>query len=352
MDLSRYNPTARLARALRVGVDEARARGHTFLGTEHVLLGLLAERNAIAAKVLEELGVLDAVRDRLEAIMGGPDYGVPSVGFSGASSQPDTETASQPYGSQPIRLRPPEELVRIGFQRSSIVIVNECHNGSYRSRRTREVGRRILPAAHDAGVRWLAMEALTSAIAEEADVTRRLPPVSDGYLGQPDLRDLISDALALGWNLYAYECEFELRPGQTADTFQTLEFANWRDEEEARNIARFLAGTRSETKLLVWCGHSHQRKTPQPYHSGGTWIRFGQRVREITGIDPFVIDQSVTVEYRRGSSPRVADVDHFRDALQGLGGTAGFLREEDPAARWRNDLSADAFVLSLHNSMD
>jgi hypothetical protein len=55
-------------------------------------------------------------------------------------------------------LRSPEELLRIGFERASVVIVNECHNGMLRSRRTRAVGRRLLPAAHQAGVRHLAME--------------------------------------------------------------------------------------------------------------------------------------------------------------------------------------------------
>ena len=40
------------------------------------------------------------------------------------------------------------------------------------------------------------------------------------------------------------------------------------------------------------------------------------------------------------------------EALRLLGGTGGFLREEDPDARWRDDLSADAWLLSLDNSME
>ena len=54
-------------------------------------------------------------------------------------------------------LRSPEELLSIGFERSSVVIVNECHNGMLRCRRTREVGRRLLPVANEAGVRHLSM---------------------------------------------------------------------------------------------------------------------------------------------------------------------------------------------------
>lgn len=250
-------------------------------------------------------------------------------------------------------LRLPEELLSIGFDRSSVVIVNECHNGMLRCRRTREVGRRLLPVANEAGVRHLAMEALTPAFADEANATRRLPPASAtwAYLAQPDMRDLIADALALGWELVPYECDFNLKSGQAEDHFRTLEFGNWRDAEEARNIAEFLAGSPPGTKLLVWCGNSHHRKTPQQYHSGGTWIRLGQRLVE-RGIDPFVIDQSVTVEYKPGSSPRMADVQRFRAQLEALGGTAGFLREEDPEPRWQANRSADAYVLSLDNSME
>ena len=106
-------------------------------------------------------------------------------------------------------LRTPEELVRIGFERSPVVIVNECHDGDRWCPRTRAIGRRVLGPAHDAGVRCLGMEALTREFAAEAVATRRLPAGTWGYLGQPDMRELISDALALGWDLLAYECEFE-----------------------------------------------------------------------------------------------------------------------------------------------
>jgi hypothetical protein len=249
-------------------------------------------------------------------------------------------------------LRLPEDLARIGFERSPVVVVNECHDGRRRCPRTRAIGRRLLPTAHDAGVRCLAMEALTPWFAAQASATRRLPAAGGAYLDDPDMRELIADALALGWDLLAYECEFEAAAGRFPDGFQSLDFANWRDDEEARHLAEFLAGAASGTRLLVWCGHSHQRKTPQQYRSGGTWIRLGQRLAERAGIEPFVIDQSVTVEYYGpGSSPRAADVERFRAELERLGGTAGFLREEDPDPRWREDRSADACVLSLDNAM-
>jgi len=77
----------------------------------------------------------------------------------------------------------------------------------------------------------------------------------------------------------------------------------------------------------------------------------GQRLKEFSGIDPFVIDQSVTVEYRRGHSPRREEVSRYATELRDLDGTGGFLREEDPELRWRRDRSADAWLLSLDNEV-
>ena len=48
---------------------EARQRGHPFLGSEHVLLGILSEPECIAARVLADLGVADGVRQRLTGVM-------------------------------------------------------------------------------------------------------------------------------------------------------------------------------------------------------------------------------------------------------------------------------------------
>ena len=56
--------------------------------------------------------------------------------------------------------RPVEDLVRWGFAHAPVVMANEAHNGLARCVRTREVGVRMIRAAHEAGVRRLAMEAL------------------------------------------------------------------------------------------------------------------------------------------------------------------------------------------------
>src|SRR5262249_45232305 len=100
-----------------------------------------------------------------------------------------------------VRWRSPEELVRIGFERARGVMLNEAHDDLLRCVRRRRVGRDVLPVAHAAGVRHLAMEALYRPFAAEANASRTLPDVAEGYLAQEDLRALMASALELEWTL-------------------------------------------------------------------------------------------------------------------------------------------------------
>ncbi|MFQ5856721.1 MAG: ATP-dependent Clp protease ATP-binding subunit [Anaerolineae bacterium] len=69
--------TPRTKRVIELAVEEARRMGHHYIGTEHLLLGLIREGDGLAVNVLRDLGVdLDAVRiEATRAIMkgsGGP----------------------------------------------------------------------------------------------------------------------------------------------------------------------------------------------------------------------------------------------------------------------------------------
>jgi ATP-dependent Clp protease ATP-binding subunit ClpC len=58
--------TPRAKRVIELAIDEARRLGHNYIGTEHLLLGLVREGEGIAAGVLESLGVnLDTVRHQV-----------------------------------------------------------------------------------------------------------------------------------------------------------------------------------------------------------------------------------------------------------------------------------------------
>jgi len=64
--------TQRARRVVELAVDEARRQGHQYVGTEHLLLGLVREGESVAARILEKLGVqLEQAREQTIAIIGG-----------------------------------------------------------------------------------------------------------------------------------------------------------------------------------------------------------------------------------------------------------------------------------------
>jgi len=68
--------TPRAKRVLELAVEEARALGHNYVGTEHLLLGLIREGEGVAAKVLLELGVdRKRVREETLKLLGGTPSG-------------------------------------------------------------------------------------------------------------------------------------------------------------------------------------------------------------------------------------------------------------------------------------
>src|SRR4249919_167997 len=81
--------TSRAKKVLELAMSEARELNHSYVGTEHLLLGLLREEKGIAAQVLTDAGVnLDAARAETLRILGtdGPAQQAPASG--GAPAQP------------------------------------------------------------------------------------------------------------------------------------------------------------------------------------------------------------------------------------------------------------------------
>ena len=63
--------TPRAKRVLELSLEEARQLGHNYIGTEHLLLGLIREGEGVAARVLENLGVdLTKVRTQVVRMLG------------------------------------------------------------------------------------------------------------------------------------------------------------------------------------------------------------------------------------------------------------------------------------------
>ena len=95
--------TPRAKRVLELSWDEARQLGHNYIGTEHLLLGLIREGEGVAARVLENLSVdLNKVRTNVVKMLGetkSSDSGsgsssMATAGSSSGSSQPKAKTPS------------------------------------------------------------------------------------------------------------------------------------------------------------------------------------------------------------------------------------------------------------------
>jgi hypothetical protein len=241
--------------------------------------------------------------------------------------------------------RPVEDLVRWGFGHAPVVMANEAYDGMARSVRTREVGVRMVRAAHEAGVRRLAMEALPHRRGEPQGPIVAMPADTDGYLAQPDMRRLMGTALDLGWTLWAYEAVIEITPDTDRDHLRSREFTNWREHEQAANLGRLLEAASGEP-MLVWCGNSHAVKWKDD-----EWVPMGWHFREMSGVDQFVIDQIVTVNFGEEPQPWVAELlASVADTLAAHGGTAGILCDQAPPPLCGR-AGVDALVVSTDNEM-
>ncbi|EJL39230.1 negative regulator of genetic competence ClpC/MecB [Brevibacillus agri] len=70
---SNYTPnyTPRAKKVIELSMDEARKLGHTYVGTEHILLGLIREGEGIAARIMNNLGVsLNKARQQVLQLLG------------------------------------------------------------------------------------------------------------------------------------------------------------------------------------------------------------------------------------------------------------------------------------------
>src|SRR5512137_1067452 len=70
--------TPRAKKALELAAEEARSLGHNYIGTEHLLLGLIREEEGVASQVLMNLGLdLATVRNKVMEVLGSelPGFG-------------------------------------------------------------------------------------------------------------------------------------------------------------------------------------------------------------------------------------------------------------------------------------
>lgn len=90
--------TPRAKRVLELSWDEARQLGHNYIGTEHLLLGLIREGEGVAARVLENLGVdLNKIRTNVVKMLGDSK---PTAGAGASTSGSSSSSSSSSSGSK------------------------------------------------------------------------------------------------------------------------------------------------------------------------------------------------------------------------------------------------------------
>jgi Clp amino terminal domain, pathogenicity island component len=92
--------TPRAKKVVELAVDEARRLNHQYIGTEHLLLGLVREGEGIAAKVLESLGLyLENVRTQTIQVLSHTSQATQATGGVASETEGAATAQQRPLGS-------------------------------------------------------------------------------------------------------------------------------------------------------------------------------------------------------------------------------------------------------------
>jgi ATP-dependent Clp protease ATP-binding subunit ClpC len=90
--------TPRAKKVLELALKEALEIGHNYIGTEHILLGILREGEGVGAQVLEKLGAsLEGVREKVIEILSGYQQAPPEPSTSGEAAPQRIDPEAGPY---------------------------------------------------------------------------------------------------------------------------------------------------------------------------------------------------------------------------------------------------------------
>jgi len=89
-----YTPRAK--KVIELSMDEARKLGHTYVGTEHILLGLIREGEGVAARVLNNLGVsLNKARQQVLQLLGNSEVVSPNQNSRAQNNTPTLDNLAR-----------------------------------------------------------------------------------------------------------------------------------------------------------------------------------------------------------------------------------------------------------------
>lgn len=162
-----------------------------------------------------------------------------------------------------------------------IIILNEAHHKP----RHRVFTRQLLQGLYDNGYRYFGVEDIngdyrdsTQFMLDSLMQERGYPlnsPISGTYIHEPQMSNLIREAINIGFTLFAYDRD---RPGD-------------REWIQAENIKRKILDKDPQAKILIQCGWYHLLE-----EEGQSKIWMASHLKRLTGIDPFTIYQDLLIE--------------------------------------------------------
>jgi ATP-dependent Clp protease ATP-binding subunit ClpA len=115
--------TPKAKKAIEYAIEEARNLNHNYVGTEHLLLGLLREQEGVAAQALMNMGIkIDGVREEIRNLLGRPaEHKIPKALQPGSIetytvsdlTETDVSDSSEPITDEQIEITDEQiELIR------------------------------------------------------------------------------------------------------------------------------------------------------------------------------------------------------------------------------------------------
>src|SRR5262249_28121753 len=231
-----------------------------------------------------------------------------------------------------VNWRSPKEIVREGSRLSRVGMMNEARSGLRRSERTRRVGARIMHMARACGATLLAVEALG-------------PPggtaPTGGVLSQPDMIAILDEAQLQGFEVSGYDVNERDVPVRLRTKFKSPGYTNWRDGQQAANLARLFDALPEGAGMLVWCSGLHHAKARFMAYQPMGW-----RFMQMTRVTPFAIDQTVGGDFPGQRTERWPALNGAACKVIERSGERDYIWEEGLP---RLSAGCDAWILSLDN---
>lgn len=174
-----------------------------------------------------------------------------------------------------------EAVVELARERR-VVFVNEAHHVPQH----RAFALELIRALRNQGFTVFAAEMVTP---EDTALVRRGYPaagVTGIYTDEPLAAALVREAMRLGFRVVAYDGPFPCDDSADDPMF----CMNERERLQADVLAEVLA-TDPGARMVVHTGYAHLHEEPS-----GEWIPMAVRFRDLTGIDPLTVDQTVMTE--------------------------------------------------------